>query len=126
MNRDSYKPPKGIDVNSDESNLVKKRPLSIGIITPPIGGAGVVPLSNLVDVTSYISDSVFVITGEVDINPSKNANSNILIYRILYTSKSNIIQKIVGHFLLQVQISNKILKSKDKADVLIYLSLIHI
>jgi glycosyltransferase involved in cell wall biosynthesis len=120
MNRDSYKPLKSIDVNSDESNLVKKRPLSIGIITPPIGGAGVVPLSNLVDVTSYLSDSVFVITGEVDISPSKKPNSNILIYRIPYTPKSNIIPKIAGHLLLQVQISNKILQLKNNADVLIY------
>ncbi|WP_342771247.1 MULTISPECIES: glycosyltransferase family 4 protein [unclassified Methanoculleus] len=120
MNRDSYQPLKSIDTNFDKLNLMRNRSLNIGIITPPIGAAGVVPLSNLVNVISYISDFVFVITGKVDISPSRETNSNIFIYRIPYTPKSNIIQKITGNFLLQVHISNKIIKLKDNVDVLLY------
>jgi glycosyltransferase involved in cell wall biosynthesis len=99
---------------------MEKRLLNIGIITPPIGVAGVVPLSNLVDVISYLSDSVFLITGEVEINPSKKVESNVLIHKIAYFPKSNIVKKIMGHVYLQMQISNKLIEFKDKADVFIY------
>lgn len=111
---------KSTDAHSDSLSLIKNRHLRIGVITPPIGGAGVIPLSNLVDITSNISDSVFVITGDMDIISRTKRKSNILIYKLPYTPKSNVILKIVGHFLLQVRISNKILEWKDNADVLIY------
>ena len=72
-----------------------KKPLNIGIITPPIGSAGVFPLSNLIDIISYISNLNYVITGEVKIKPKKIIGRNIPIYKIRYFSKSNIIKKII-------------------------------
>jgi len=99
---------------------MNKRHISIGIITPPIGGAGVVPLSNLIDITSYISDSVFVITGDVDIFSQKKNNSNISIKKITYRTKSCAILKIVKHFLLQVKISYNLFIWRNNVDILIF------
>lgn len=99
---------------------MKKRYLNIGIITPPIGKAGVAPLSNLMDVISCISDSIFLITGEVEISPSKKIESSVLIYKITYSPKQNIIAKIIGNIHLQMKISKKLIELKDNADILIY------
>lgn len=97
-----------------------KKPLNIGIITPPIGSAGVFPLSNLIDIISYISNLNYVITGEVKIKPTKIRGRSISIYKIRYFPKSNIIKKIISNIYLQIQISNKQIELRNKADVLVY------
>ncbi len=97
-----------------------KKPLNIGIITPPIGSAGVVPLSNLMDVTSSISNLVYIITGDVEIHSSRMIESNVLIYKIKYSPKINAIKKIITNVYLQMRISKKLIELKNKSDVVIY------
>lgn len=97
-----------------------KKPLNIGIITPPIGSAGVFPLSNLIDIISYISNLNYVITGEVKIKPIKIRGRGSSIYKIRYFPKSNIIKKIISNIYLQMQISNKQIELRNRADVLVY------
>lgn len=92
----------------------------IGIITPPIGGAGVGPLSNLIDVISYRSNLNFVVTGDVDLRLPRKYDSDILIYRIAYFPQANIIKKTVNHLCLQVKICCKLILLRNEADILIY------
>ena len=103
-----------------EKNEEQKKLLYIGIITPPIGRAGVIPLLNLMDITSYISNLVYIITGEVEIRPPKMGGAHPSIYKIKYSPKSNAIKKIMNNIYLQMRISNKQIKLRDKTDVFVY------
>ena len=103
-----------------EKNEEQKKLLYIGIITPPIGRAGVIPLLNLMDIASYISNLVYIITGEVEIRPPKMGGAHPSIYKIKYSPKSNAIKKIMNNIYLQMQISNKQIKLRDKTDVFVY------
>lgn len=97
-----------------------KKPLNVVIITPPTGNAGIVPLSHLVKIMSNISKSVSVITGNVDVKSSNIQSSNVSVYNIFYSVKSNPISKILNHIRLQVMISHKLLILRNTADILVY------
>ena len=99
---------------------MRKEQLRVTIITPPINNAGVHPLSNLADIMSGISNSVFIISGNSDLRPLKENNSSVQVCNIPYSVGVNSFIKILKHIYLQLLISYALIKFSKKADVLIY------
>jgi glycosyltransferase involved in cell wall biosynthesis len=99
---------------------MRKEQLRVTIITPPINNAGVHPLSNLADIMSGISNSVFIISGNTDLRPLKKNNSSVQVCNIPYSVGVNSFIKILKHIYLQLLISYALIKFSKKADILIY------
>jgi len=100
--------------------IMNKRQQNIGIITPPIKNAGVSPLSNLVNIISSLSNSVWVITGNTNLRLVKKTNSDIHICKIQYSIGSNRFFTILKNIHLQFVISYKLIKYMKKSNILIY------
>jgi glycosyltransferase involved in cell wall biosynthesis len=90
------------------------------IITPPIGNAGISPLSNIVDVVSSLSNSVIVITGNKDFKSSKKPNPHIHFYKTQWLEKSNRLTKTLNHIHIQLDISYNLIKYANNANIWIY------
>ncbi len=84
---------------------------NIGIITQPIGQAGVVPLSNLVKIIGALSDSTWVITG-CEGNDICGDN-NVQVLSLPYRDHSSIFFRLINHLLMQFRISINILKLRS-------------
>jgi glycosyltransferase involved in cell wall biosynthesis len=77
---------------------------NIGIVTFPIGNAGYIPTSNLVDILSSISSEVFLITGNKGSDLAKG-RTNIHVYNINHEKGPNAFVKIIRYINIQLRIS---------------------
>ncbi len=93
---------------------------NIGVITKPISKAGVVPLSNLLEIISYFSNNTYVITGNEGLSLLPKNNSSIHIFGINQKFKTNMFAKIINHIYMQLQLSYKILKLSKEVDCWIF------
>jgi glycosyltransferase involved in cell wall biosynthesis len=91
----------------------------IGIITKPIGKAGLVPLLNMMNIIHAIDPGSYVITGGEARSIIKEDNKNSLI--LPYKYQRNICLRAFSHFLMQVRISLKILRLKNTVGIWIFM-----
>src|SRR5665648_306674 len=99
--------------------MIKKQ-RNIGIITKPIGKAGYVPLSNLVDIVRLLSSNTYVITGNEGLRLLQKKNPRIHIIGIRQKPNLNIVAKILKHIYMQLIISLKIIKFAKNVDIWIF------
>lgn len=81
----------------------------IGIVTKPIGKAGLIPLSNLIDVIYPFANFMSVITGCEGINLIQKKDPNIEVIQIKYRKRNCVIKKLLNHMLMQFEISMQIM-----------------
>lgn len=78
---------------------------TVGIVTKPLGRGGIVPVSNLVKIFTFISDSVYIITANEGANLNPEENEGLVIKSFHYKYGDNIFNKIVNNFSLQAKIT---------------------
>jgi len=97
----------------------KGKNMCIGVITPPISAAGVIPLSNLLNILSAQYQEVYLITGNEGYNLFKN-DKRIIIFEIRHKKLQNNFLRILSFFYLQILMSLVLLKNVKKCDVWIF------
>lgn len=99
---------------------MKKAQHNIGIITKPIGLAGFVPLSNLVEIVSSCSDFTYIITGMDGMNLRKKNYPKVYIVGVPYKYRSNTYIRTLNHIFMQLRISFKLLRLAKSVDIWIF------
>jgi len=92
---------------------------NIGIITFPVGKAGYIPTSNLVDILSSISKDTFLITGNKGSDLAKE-KTNIHIYNINHERGPNAFIRIIRYIIIQLRISNQLKKNSKNTRVWVF------
>jgi len=82
----------------------------IGVITAPIGNAGCIPLSNLIDILNSISDHPYLITGNIGYEVFKDDHRLLNVYEIKHETAPNTVTRIIRHISCQLNISYNILR----------------
>jgi glycosyltransferase involved in cell wall biosynthesis len=94
----------------------KKR---VGLFTPPVEKAGWQPLSNVLNLLSSVSDTISIISANIEISTLKKAN--VSHYKIFsYTTGQNSIFRILNFFILQMKISLYIINFNKYVDVWLF------
>jgi len=86
---------------------------NIGIVTLPGAASGDIPLSNFTKIVSQLSDNVYLITGQLNIDVQYKLQynpKNVEIITINYNSEKNIIKRIVCFLILQMKYALQIIK----------------
>ncbi len=91
----------------------------ICVVTTPRPKAGVIPLSNLVDVLRPLSSYLYVITGN-DAAEVFNGRGDIHGHVIINRVAGPMILQALGYILLQLKISYHVLRASGKADLFIF------
>lgn len=84
----------------------------VGIITMPIGEAGLIPLSNLTSILHHIYKEVYVITGNAGAKLSKKQET-IFVHSVRHKAKRKLLPKIINHVIMQFKLSYLLLKLRD-------------
>lgn len=92
---------------------------SIGIITPPIGRAGLTPLFNLSKIVQSFSSKNILITGD-DIRHDLDLQSNVRIIGVKYHEYKQNLLKIFNHIYIQLTISYYILNFRERVHIWIF------
>ena len=101
------------------TSMKKERP-NICIITSPRPKAGVVPLSNLVDILYPLSSDLYVITGNEGDVACRN-RKEVHGYSIEYNKpKTQIIARIFNYIYLQLRISYRLMKLTRNVDICVF------
>jgi glycosyltransferase involved in cell wall biosynthesis len=77
-------------------------------------------LSNLVSIVQSLSAATYVITGAAGMHLSSDDKTNTHIIEIPYKYRTNLYVRAFFHFLMQIRISWKIIKLRNKVDSWIY------
>ncbi len=88
------------------------------VVTFPISAAGVIPLSNLLDIFYPLSHHLSLITGNEGYHSFKD-NSLITCYGIYHETGKSIISRIKNYILTQLHISYQVLKVRHSVDTYI-------
>jgi glycosyltransferase involved in cell wall biosynthesis len=92
---------------------------NIGVLTFPIGRAGNIPLSNLVDILHSLSNDLYLITGNDGYTLFKG-NEKIHTYGIRHEGGSNVFTRIMRYIHTQLKISYKLAKITGNVDLWIF------
>jgi glycosyltransferase involved in cell wall biosynthesis len=92
----------------------------VGIITKPIGKAGLVPLSKLVRILYSIATSTYVVTGGDGMSLRREGDVRLLFAEIPYRYARNRFIRAVKHVYMQMRISSRILRIGRKVDSWIF------
>jgi glycosyltransferase involved in cell wall biosynthesis len=84
----------------------------IGIITMPIGEAGLTPLSNLTSILQHIYKEVYIITGNAGSKLSET-QASIFVHSIRHKTKRGLLPKIINHVIMQFKLSYFLFKLRD-------------
>lgn len=91
----------------------------VGIFTPPLGKAGLAPLSNLIDLISSVSNNISIISGNEKLSCTKN--KNIYQYKFFLHSRSKSqFSRFLNFFYLQMRISLYFLKYNKHVDLWLF------
>ena len=91
---------------------------ALGIITNPLNKAGVIPLRNLIEVLSNVSDLICIISGN---NVKElNLDNGFILCDISTKPHENPINKILSFVSLQLEISVKIIIFRNKVNIWIF------
>jgi len=93
---------------------------TVGIVTKPLGRGGIVPVSNLVKIFTFISDSVYIITANEGANLNPEENEGLVIKSFQYKYGENTFNKIVNNFSLQAKITLSIFKRRKNITTWIF------
>jgi len=93
--------------------------LKIGLLTPPIGTPNLIPLSNLINILSPQSQSLYLITGNEGYNAFQNDN-RIHAFGVNHTGGNSIFLRIAMFFLMQIRISIVLIKIVKNCDIWIF------
>ena len=99
--------------------MVNMKKENIGIVTFPIGDAGYVATSNLLDIISSFSNKVFLITGNKGSNLAKD-KKNVDIYSINHKKAPYIFLRIIKYIGIQLRISFQLIKNIRNTRVWIF------
>jgi len=92
----------------------------IGIITMPMVRAGVIPLSNLINIVCSISKNIFLITGDEGYDFFMK-DKRITTFGISPKNSTFFIKRIFNYITVQLEISLYIFKTRRKIDFFIFL-----
>lgn len=93
---------------------------TVGIVTKPLGRGGIVPVSNLVKIFTFISDSVYIITANEGAKLNPEENEGLVIKSFHYKYVDNTFTKIVNNFSLQAKITLSIFKRRKSITTWIF------
>jgi glycosyltransferase involved in cell wall biosynthesis len=96
--------------------MSRKKRLNIGIITFPIGEAGVVPLTNLVAILSRLSSKLYLISGNAGDSLSGSRQIDRYI-GIRHTLGTNRFTRVIRYVYTQLRISCSIVKLAPRVDL---------
>ncbi len=89
---------------------------NIGIVTFPIGDAGYIPTSNLIDIFSSIANEVFVITGNKGSTLGKG-RTDVHVCSIVHEKGKNTFSRTRRFIITQMKISYHLIKNKKNTRV---------
>ena len=99
---------------------MKKSKPNIGIVTVPIGDNGIIPLSNLLEILSSLSDDIHVVTGSSGYTFAKKS-SKVYAYNIGDQTKGiNKYIDIINSFIINLRIAYKIFAISKNVDFWIF------
>jgi len=98
---------------------MKINPPKIGIVTFPVSQAGVIPLSNLVNIFCSIVEEVHVVTGGDGFTAFKN-NKKVHPYLVEHNSGHTLISRIFKYVQTQIRISNKLFKLRKDVNCWVF------
>jgi glycosyltransferase involved in cell wall biosynthesis len=98
--------------------MEKSQP-AICVITSPRGKAGVIPLSNLVDILHPLSHEIYVVTGGEGDALFKD-HKEIHGYSLMYKAKTQLVARIFNYIYLQLRISYRLIKLARNVDIWIF------
>jgi glycosyltransferase involved in cell wall biosynthesis len=99
---------------------------SIGVVTPPISQANVIPVWNLIDIVSCLANNVhFVAVNSTQSSYQNNKmirkrNSDVIIYELMYKSGKNVFTRVLIYFQAQLWASLQILRVFEKVDLWVF------
>lgn len=94
---------------------MSQKKCNIGVLTPSIEEAGIIPLSNLLRILENRSNDLYLITGGAGFKYFKN-NNRIITYENYHASGTNFFSRIVKFIFFQIDETRKILKVSNKVD----------
>lgn len=89
---------------------------NIGVVTFPTSDAGILPLSNIVDILYPLSSDIYLITGNAGYNFFRK-NEKIHVYGVKHETGRNIFTRVFKYISTQLQISYMIVKLARKVDM---------
>lgn len=92
--------------------MEKKR---VGLFTPPIEKAGLIPLSNFIDLLSTVSDNISIISGNERLSLIKRPNVGHYAF-LSHTTGKNSFSRILKFLFLQIKISIYFIKFNKYVD----------
>ena len=81
----------------------------LGILTPPIGETGVLPLINLVTILKQFTEKLYVITGNEGYR-NLSMRKDVTTYGLFYKTEKGAISRIVKHIYLQLLLSSYVVR----------------
>jgi glycosyltransferase involved in cell wall biosynthesis len=93
--------------------------IRIGVLTSPISASGIIPLSNLLNILSEQSHTLYLITGNEGYTFFKN-NEHVITFGIDHVSEKNAVKRVLTYCFLQIRISLILLKMINKCDIWIF------
>jgi len=95
--------------------------LNIGLVSSLAMEAGVTPVSNIVDILSSISNSLYIITANKgSIITERSCNKKVHIYLIWHKAWGNIFVRAAGFIFAQLKVSYRLLKLSKNVDLWIF------
>ncbi|MCL0059460.1 glycosyltransferase family 4 protein [Dehalococcoidia bacterium] len=104
---------------------MKKSQQKIGVLALFASKAGLVPLSNLIEILSTLSDSIYVIAGNEAMNLPHKKNQKIEIFGVRCGFKGNIFNKIINYISIQLIFSSKIIKLTKDVNIWVFFTGTH-
>ena len=89
--------------------------INVGVITLPIGKAGNVPLSNLIDILKPLSKDIHLITGDAGYDYFKR--KKIYVYEIQHRRGENSFTRIIKYAAMQLRLSYMVAKITRKGAI---------
>jgi glycosyltransferase involved in cell wall biosynthesis len=93
---------------------------NIGVLTSPIETAGILPLSNLINIISKISDNICLITGNAAYRHFKD-NPGIVVHDASLSRSNFFLLRILKYLSLQLRILLLIVKTRKTTDTWIFM-----
>ena len=91
----------------------------IGIVTFPIGEAGVIPLRNLVRIMTAANAELYLVTGNAALNAFSN-NENVHVIGVRHNLGSNLLTKILNYSNTQFKILLDVIKISKKIKIYVF------
>ena len=91
----------------------------ICVVTCPQPEAGVVPLSNLIEILLKLAPSLYLITGNEGQRVLKG-HPEVKGYSISYKQRTSPVARLIAHLFLQLKIAARVLRTSNKVDMYLF------